>query len=404
VQNALKLFAYIASSENQQDLMELARQLEAHLAEFVVSADLEVQERASTGLQLLKYVIRLGEGAEEFSSSALSVFFAGELNPVGPKAQKKVPLPEGLDLDAWINEPPPETESSSSDEEDVAAHAFVRSPSDITRSSDKSKNHHEPTEEELRMSREQRMLQQSLNPNYLKDPKSSSNASSSLSSPRSKSLVGMEDIPMQQVDVSALPLFIPGLASTDQYLNMSRNSSDEEAIDGGKKKRTKKKKRRKESVEAEEPPVSAVVMKRLEMPEGAAESDDDADANRLPADDPHRALSDINLEDLVYRAPYRASEAETGMGVADGGSAHVPRNLFGLREEDKSAKKRKKKKEKEKEAEEISRKDSEKKKKKKKDKDKEKESGDKKEKKHKKHKSEKVEADGIDLWLDGGHA
>jgi AP-3 complex subunit delta-1 len=28
---------------------------------------------------------------------------------VAPKAQKKVPVPEGLDLDAWINEPPSES-------------------------------------------------------------------------------------------------------------------------------------------------------------------------------------------------------------------------------------------------------------------------------------------------------
>ena len=40
----------------------------------------------------------------------LALLHAGELNPVGPKAQKKVPVPEGLDLDAWINEPPPEEE------------------------------------------------------------------------------------------------------------------------------------------------------------------------------------------------------------------------------------------------------------------------------------------------------
>ncbi len=37
----------------------------------------------------------------------LCSLFAGELNPVAAKAQRKVPVPEGLDLDAWINEPPP---------------------------------------------------------------------------------------------------------------------------------------------------------------------------------------------------------------------------------------------------------------------------------------------------------
>jgi AP-3 complex subunit delta-1 len=35
----------------------------------------------------------------------LAALFEGELNPVAAKAQRKVPIPEGLDLDAWINEP-----------------------------------------------------------------------------------------------------------------------------------------------------------------------------------------------------------------------------------------------------------------------------------------------------------
>lgn len=37
-----------------------------------------------------------------------ALFFIYELNPVAPKAQKKVPVPEGLDLDAWINAPLPD--------------------------------------------------------------------------------------------------------------------------------------------------------------------------------------------------------------------------------------------------------------------------------------------------------
>lgn len=46
----------------------------------------------------------------------MAMLYAGELNPVGPKAQKKVPVPEGLDLDAWINEPPPEEEEDMSED------------------------------------------------------------------------------------------------------------------------------------------------------------------------------------------------------------------------------------------------------------------------------------------------
>ncbi len=38
--------------------------------------------------------------------SELLELFAEELNPVASKAQRKVPVPEGLDLTAWINDPP----------------------------------------------------------------------------------------------------------------------------------------------------------------------------------------------------------------------------------------------------------------------------------------------------------
>lgn len=47
----------------------------------------------------------------------MALLFAGDLNPVAPKAQRKVQLPDGLDLDAWINTPPPESSSSSEDEQ-----------------------------------------------------------------------------------------------------------------------------------------------------------------------------------------------------------------------------------------------------------------------------------------------
>lgn len=47
----------------------------------------------------------------------MALLFAGDLNPVAPKAQRKVQLPDGLDLDVWINTPPAESSSSSEDEQ-----------------------------------------------------------------------------------------------------------------------------------------------------------------------------------------------------------------------------------------------------------------------------------------------
>ena len=57
----------------------------------------------------VKYVAKHLEKGDNISED-FQLFFADELNPVAPKAQKKVPIPEGLDLDAWINEPPSESE------------------------------------------------------------------------------------------------------------------------------------------------------------------------------------------------------------------------------------------------------------------------------------------------------
>lgn len=92
----------------------------------------------------MKYVQKLQQKEVEVAEE-VAALFAGELNPVAPKAQKKVPVPEGsvpaaappppfrpgpalnrhvvpsLDLDAWINEPP--SESESEDEKPKAAFA-----------------------------------------------------------------------------------------------------------------------------------------------------------------------------------------------------------------------------------------------------------------------------------------
>lgn len=78
------------------------------MTQLACSSDLEVQERASVLLSFLKFVSKHLEKGENLSEE-LAIFFDGELNPVAPKAQKKVPVPEGLDLDAWINEPPSES-------------------------------------------------------------------------------------------------------------------------------------------------------------------------------------------------------------------------------------------------------------------------------------------------------
>jgi hypothetical protein len=111
----------------------------------VYFTDLEVQERACSILQLLKYVQRKIENEDDNDEAAaagneanetavgiqdeLWSLFDGELNPVAPKAQRKVPVPEGLDLDAWINDPPSEEETAPEEVEQPSSKSvFVDSP------------------------------------------------------------------------------------------------------------------------------------------------------------------------------------------------------------------------------------------------------------------------------------
>lgn len=138
IQNSLKLFAYILdrheTNEAFDDVLNICEQLKEKLNDGIKSGELEVQERASTTLiildivkesidqskscccfVLISYLLFVYEEKQEQSqkimegdditkppidktssiASELLALFGGELNPVAPKAQKKVPIPEG---------------------------------------------------------------------------------------------------------------------------------------------------------------------------------------------------------------------------------------------------------------------------------------------------------------------
>lgn len=151
VQNILKLFTRIVTGLLERNdvnkIVTLCNLLLKKLPVFISSGHIEVQERASSAfilVQLLREQFPSSEPDVQDADSMLvmterpenpkeddtqsipigaieivqemAVLFAGDLNPVAPKAQKKVPLPDGLDLDEWIN-PPPADSSESSDEE-----------------------------------------------------------------------------------------------------------------------------------------------------------------------------------------------------------------------------------------------------------------------------------------------
>ena len=118
IHNLMKLFAHILHKASTADEKEQAQQvscfitflnvdntnlsfhqtlcvLQERLTPFMQSADLEVQERASCAVHVLKVISKLQDAGEADVIGELMQLFHGELNPVAPKAQRKVPVPEG---------------------------------------------------------------------------------------------------------------------------------------------------------------------------------------------------------------------------------------------------------------------------------------------------------------------
>uniref|UniRef100_A0A8C6JRF9 AP-3 complex subunit delta-1 n=1 Tax=Melopsittacus undulatus TaxID=13146 RepID=A0A8C6JRF9_MELUD len=285
VQNMVKLYASILQQKEQAGEKEAAQEITQlmidRLPQFVQSADLEVQERASCILQLIKYIQKLQVKEVPVAEEVIALF-AGELNPVAPKAQKKVPVPEGLDLDAWINEPPSDSESEE------------EKPKTIFHDEEQRHSRHrqpEIDEEELARRREARKQEQANNPFYIK--------SSPSPQKRYQDTPGVEHIPVVQIDLS-VPLKVPGMPMSDQYVKLEEERRHKQKLEKDKKKKKQKKEKRGKHhrhnslhTESEEDiaPAHHVDIITEEMPENALPSDeDDKDPN-----DPYKAL-DIDLD------------------------------------------------------------------------------------------------------------
>uniref|UniRef100_A0A914LNH2 AP-3 complex subunit delta domain-containing protein n=1 Tax=Meloidogyne incognita TaxID=6306 RepID=A0A914LNH2_MELIC len=122
IQNMLKLYALqlckLEAEEDWDSVETLDNLFCSKLPEFQYMDHLEAQERSCNFLALLKYAST--KHAERIKIGAsLARCFQDELNPVAPKAQRRVPLPEGLNLDEWINEP--DTSDNNEDEEEVSS-------------------------------------------------------------------------------------------------------------------------------------------------------------------------------------------------------------------------------------------------------------------------------------------
>ncbi|TFY71813.1 hypothetical protein EVG20_g1192 [Dentipellis fragilis] len=131
LQAATKVFGFwgaeLSRRWDDDDLPKVKDAVESiieRMTDFASSSDIEVQERAANGLQLFAFVRAdlssyhpgqqgnpFGRTDDEpvFPKSLLLIgplFSAYDLNPVAIAAQASVPIPDGLDLDAWIVPPP----------------------------------------------------------------------------------------------------------------------------------------------------------------------------------------------------------------------------------------------------------------------------------------------------------
>ncbi|MFT7819362.1 AP-3 complex subunit delta-1-like isoform X1, partial [Arapaima gigas] len=307
---------------------------------------------ASCILQLVKFIQKLQQKEVDVVEE-VTALFAGELNPVAPKAQKKVPVPEGLHLDSWINEPP--SESESEDEKSVAV--FTEEESHRAHP-----HHAEVDEKELARRREQRKQEQANNPFYIK--------ASPTSQKGYQDITGVEHIPVVQIDLS-VPLKVPGMSTSDKYLKLEEERRQRERTERSKKEKKKKKREKRRRLsqrhdsgpESEEDiaPAHMVDIVTEEMPENALPSDDDdKDPN-----DPYRAL-DVDLDKLGAGSPCRPLADSEKLPVR----AHRPINVLkspledgGVQEVSQESKKKSKKEKREKEGERKKSKDEKKKKK-----------------------------------------
>ncbi|XP_070491377.1 AP-3 complex subunit delta [Chironomus tepperi] len=346
VQNSIKVLTNIierASESGDLKSIENATELmEQKLQYFISSGDIEVQERASATREIILALNEALNGEYETKNvtnqdllndigdhengnvittnlpaqlteilNDFKSLFDGELLPVAAKAQRKVQLPDGLNLDEWINGPP--SESSSDEEDESKGDGLFVSASEKTSERGSRKDSFEPTPEELEKIREARKMLQAHNPNYLK-----SSSSGSRQANDNGDYDNIDDIPIAELNLD-IPLKVHSKTKrSDKYLEESRKAQRKEKKEekSGKKSKKKSKKTKKQEVESEsgseeeQKPVH-LVNKIVELPEGATLSDSE-DKNELDLNDPHRALGNINLEDVeeFYAPPQRTSKAK----------------------------------------------------------------------------------------------
>ncbi|KAJ1676156.1 AP-3 complex subunit delta, partial [Spiromyces aspiralis] len=124
VQAAMKVYALWLNAQAQEwsdevwdSLRGVSNRLLRSVSDYISAQGLvcpaECQSRAKNLLELLKLVSTVTSNPTPAPPPILTelhaMFTSYDLNPIAPAAQAKVPVPESLDLDSWIDTPVPDT-------------------------------------------------------------------------------------------------------------------------------------------------------------------------------------------------------------------------------------------------------------------------------------------------------
>ncbi|ULU08087.1 hypothetical protein L3Y34_019280 [Caenorhabditis briggsae] len=337
VQNIGKLYCSLMSQAEEEDDWDQIDSLDnlmlSKLPQFELSEHLEAQERACNLMTIIRIIEQRHQEKGKMGGE-LQKLYDGELNPVATKAQRKVPVPDGLDLDGWIGDEwvsESEEAEEESDLEEMFGAPITRPKMDIgdmeedveEASEDhkkgnkgkKGKKSGEMSKEEMEERRRQREQEIENNPYYVKGSATAPKRPTRFGNPIERTEAAEKEKEIQS------PLEIPGVVGLHRYmeqqdstLSWKKAKEDSDSI-GKKKKKTlkkekgggKKKKRRTTSTSSEEEDrvVHKVNRNDGEMPEGA-KSTDDEDEKNIPTDE-FRAL-DMDLDaplrpDEIVKAP-----------------------------------------------------------------------------------------------------
>jgi len=213
-----------------------------------ISADIDLSSPPTENTTTTPTPVNIGEDTPQRRTLLLglveqfAVLFGETLNPVNPKAQKKVPVPAGLDLDKMINEP---EEDDEDEEEKDDGYTLEVKDEDIEDLPKKPLTKEEKEEGKKRLAEER--ARREHDPYYIKDSRPTKD-------------INVDDIPIKNLAKDDLPDL----------------------------KMEKKSKHKKKNLLADDAPVPAkkyTIIQNEEMPDGAAESDEEKEKEEKEEDE-----------------------------------------------------------------------------------------------------------------------